>query len=197
MRTKTIFLFLMVMLVSVGAFAQNDDEVYYPDYGLDGGGGGGWGICYRCAIYGNNTASCLPGEFDPERPFGYPGYTSCTRHQVPPGYQGPPYCTVSGFCLSVGANKDSASELERQTVAIATYFLESKLMKPDDLSDFIAVTDYALRDNPQASGASRKRLDMYRAKFKLLTGDELKPGYVPVHPKPPTKAPASITAAAR
>jgi hypothetical protein len=221
MKKTTLILLgvLMALLVSVGAFAQPvpDDEPFTSPGGSSGGNDGSG--CRTCSIAGNE-ASCellFTGdsswcsdhmEFCQE----VRGYSACTSHSVPPGYSGPPYCTMSGTCSAYEScggyrcggnvslkNPVVGRDAEDSIAGIESFLRQSAVISDADLNDFIAATDYLLRGEPYAA-ATQKRLLIYRAKFNQLValGDprrELKPGDIPVMPHKPTKAPAAAIAA--
>jgi len=96
MKTRTIFLVVVLALVSVGAFAQPATENPDPDPGGNGGGG----LCYFCAANSQN-GNQVHCEGNPiAAPFGgwstYSGYTQCTPHN---SNIGPGICTLNGSCI--------------------------------------------------------------------------------------------------
>lgn len=190
MKLRTMgFLFLLALAISGSAFAQ-DGGPDYPDYDV-GGSGGGSGGCSVCAASSNHLTYCMHLVANPNG--WYQGTYLCTAYNVA---YGPGYCQMSGgtcFAIDV-ANKDTSPMTEfDQTRGIESYLRSSGLMNPDDLNDFIAKTDYTLRDVSHQT-AMRRRLAAYRAKFAALAGHELRLGAVPVIPHQVVKAPATTTA---
>lgn len=191
MRTRTVFFSLVVAFISVSAFAQDIDN---KDYDIGGSGGGN--NCYTCSGTGTIYAACL-GHTRSDFGGSYTGYDSCTPHQSPIGG----FCEISGYCawydgisFKQSLSTTPLAALNTQASDIEAFLRASKLMGSTATDDFIAETDFKLRDEDYAT-AARHRLDAYRAKFAGLTGHELKPGYVPVMPHKQTKAAAATIAA--
>lgn len=208
MRSIRMLSVLVVLMVSVSAFAQSGDDLALPSPGGTGAGSGDgcWQDCTYIGIgVGALYAVCIPGGWDWWSAMQFPGdiksgHSNCT---VSNPNIGPPFCQMSGWCLynvKNGSNGEGENFTPEEQIEYITKFIfDSK--KPDGtpwfkltaFSDFIAVTDRALRSYPYAV-AEQKRLDAYRARFAALTGRTLKPGYVPVAPHKPVKAHAPTTA---
>jgi len=203
MKKTTIFLaVLLALLFSVSAFAQMDDGPYNKDYDI--GGGGGDSACKTCATIASNYVLCTSTVIDWDGPlYGryYSGWQNCTAYN-PPGGVGPAICVMSGNCIgNAGASYHSPSSAAEEQSAAIDSFLRSSGVIPactakecPALDDFIAETDYAIRDEPFAV-AAQHRLDAYRDKFATLMGFSLRPGGIPVMPHKPNKAPAATVAA--
>jgi hypothetical protein len=201
MNKTTLFLLLLLTLISVPAFAQYDPD--YPDYDIGGGGGGG-ASCHTCegdSVHGftcNSDPRANPAD-------GYAvisEFSYCKTYNVPSGACGPSYCEVSGLCWAEASNNghNGAINAERQVIGITTYFREAKLpdgsllITQEALEDFIALTDRALEGESYES-ANQHRLAAFRAEFKRLVGRDLKPGSIPRWGHKPVKAPAATVAA--
>jgi len=204
MRTRFTLFILLALMVSVCVYAQPGG---YENPDPNPGGSGGSGTCYTGCTLWDNAAHCHEGydvfSIDPGwtgSVVQHNGYSTCTAISVPPGQQGPPFCSTSGSCtyydvVSTGGNVPTE---ERQVRGIETFLRESGVISKAALEDFIATTEDSLRGDSFAVSLQR-RLTAYRAEFGRLVsrGDprrELKPGEIPLMPHRPTKAPPTVTA---
>jgi len=199
MKKLTIFLAVLLALASVGAFAQNDYGVDYPDYGNMGGG---FGACYTCEGNQNTGSHCVAHLLDLHGSSMSYGVSECHPMYTPPGPYTPEiyYCLELGsYCLWNASNNESDNRsVEVQAEKIMSFLRLTGRVPDGDLNDFIAVTDYALRGQPY-NVAAQKRLEAFRAEFNRIVahGDprrELKPGAIPVMPHKPTKSPTAAIA---
>lgn len=92
---------LIMLVVAFPAFAQDDGDILYRDWGTEGGGGGGYG-CWNCVPEGNWNLSCGGGPSSECRQVGDEQHGEATWCTTIEWWSGCFYCNMSGGpCFNV------------------------------------------------------------------------------------------------